>query len=162
MKKGTLIILFVGAMLMALLGYTMEVKAGVPIPPPPPFVFPAPPSVFLIPNTYAYFVPDIEPDIFFYHGYWYRPHKGYWYRATVYNGPWVYIAPARVPGVFLNLSPNFRTVRPGHKHIPHGHLKKNWRYWERERYWDRPHGHERREWKREERREHREDRDRRR
>jgi hypothetical protein len=160
MKKCALIILFVGAMLIVLLGYTMEVKAGVPIPPPPPFVFPASPSVFLIPNTYVYFVPDIGPEIFFYHGYWYRPHKGYWYRATVYNGPWVYIAPARVPVVFLNLPPNFRTVPPGHKHITHGELKKNWRYWERERYWDRPHGHERRERKREERREHREGRDR--
>lgn len=147
MKKRTLIIIFIGAMLIVLPGYLMEVKAGVPIPPPPPFVFPAPPSVFLIPNTYVYFVPDIEPDIFFYRGYWYRPYKGHWYRATFYNGPWVYIVPSRVPVVLINLPPHFRTVPPGHKHIPYGQLKKNWRYWERERYWDRPHGHDRKEWK---------------
>lgn len=155
MKKRMLIIFLVGVMFAVSLGYSTEVKAGVPIPPPPPFVFPAPPSVFLIPNTYVYFVPDIEPDIFFYHGYWYRPHRNYWYRANVYNGPWVYIAPPRVPSIIINIGPNFRTVPPGHQHIPYGQLKKNWRGWERDRYWDRPHEREGREW-REERREHRE------
>lgn len=161
MKKRMLIIFLVGVMFAVSLGYSTGVKAGVPIPPPPPFVFPAPPSVFLIPNTYVYFVPDIEPDIFFYHGYWYRHHRNYWYRANFYNGPWVYIAPARVPSIIINIGPNFRTVPPGHQHIPYGQLKKNWRGWERERYWDRSHGHEGKEWKKEERREHREGRGRR-
>lgn len=155
MKKRMLIALLVGAMLAILLGYSTEVKAGIPIPPPPPFIFPAPPSVFLVPNTYVYFVPDIEPDIFFYHGYWYRPHKSYWYRASFYNGPWGHIAP---PSVIINIGPNFRSVPPGHQHIPYGQLRKNWRGWERDRYWDRPHERERRDLRREERREHREER----
>lgn len=107
---------------------------------PPPVVFSTPPSVVVIPGTYAYFIPGIQDNIFFYDGYWYRPYRGYWYRAHRYDGPWVYMEPRRVPGPVLHIPPDFRRLRPGYRHIPYGHLKRNWRRWERERYWDR-HGH---------------------
>ena len=158
MKKRMLIALLVGAMLIVSIvstGGIASAAVNVNIF-PPAFVFPAPPPVFFIPGTYAYFVPDVDIDIFFYHGYWYRPYGGHWFRSNIYNGPWARIAPARVPGVFINLPPNFRAVPPGHQRIPYGQLRKNWRGWERDRYWDREREHERREWKREERREHRE------
>lgn len=107
---------------------------------PPRVVFPAPPAVIVIPGTYAYFIPGIEADIFFYRGYWYRPYRGYWYRAHRYDGPWVYIEPRRVPGPVLHVPPDFRRLRPGYGRIPYDHLKKNWKRWEKERYWGR-HGH---------------------
>jgi hypothetical protein len=121
----------------------------------PPLVISSPPEVVVIPGTYAYFVPGVETDIFFYHGYWYRPHAGRWYRASGYNGPWVRIVAGKVPGVLLSLPPDFRHLPPGHQRIPYGHFKKHWRTWEREKYWDRHHG---REFRREDRREHREER----
>lgn len=118
---------------------------------PPPVVFSVAPSVVVIPGTYAYFIPGIKADIFFYQGYWYRPYRGHWYRAHRYDGPWGYIEPRRVPGVVLHISPDFRRVRPGHERITYEHLKKNWRRWEKERYWDRRdnrRGHERRDHRR--------------
>ena len=43
------------------------------------------PDVVVISGTYVYFIPDAEEDVFFYHGYWYRPHQGHWYRSRNYN-----------------------------------------------------------------------------
>ena len=113
----------------------VNINIGVNVGPPPPVVIPAPPPVIVIPGTYVYFAPDIQVDILFYHGYWYRPYEGRWYQATVYNGPWVYVEPARVPGVLLHLPSGYHHVPPGHQRIPYGQLKKNWKTWEKERHW---------------------------
>ena len=147
MKKGTLISLsVVGIMLLIGMGYpsrtTAGVNIGINIPPPPPLVIPAPPPMFVIPRTYVYFAPEVEVDIFFYNGYWYRPYREHWYRSGTYNGKWVYISSKKVPPVLLNLPPDYRRVPPGHRHIPHGHLKKNWRSWERDKYWEKHGGRE--------------------
>ncbi len=103
---------------------------------PPLYTFPAPPEVVLIPGTYAYFVPAVGFDIFFYHGYWYRPVAGRWYYARTYNGPWVYVSGPRVPPALVSLSPGWRKVPPGYRPIPHADLHRNWQRWERERHWD--------------------------
>jgi len=113
-------------------------SARLPVPPLPPLVIPAPPPVFLIPGTYAYFAPDVDADLFFYGGYWYRPHGGGWYRASHYGGPWGFIVINHVPGVLINLPPGYRNVPPGHQRIPYGQLKKSWRSWERDKHWDGP------------------------
>lgn len=142
MKKGILTFLltavFTASSVLCLSGGARgaDVHVGIGIV-PPPVVFSAPPSVFVIPGTYAYYIPGIQADIFFYRGYWYRPYRGYWYRAHRYDGPWVHIGPRRVPGPVLHVPPDFRRLRPGYERIPYGHLRKNWRRWERERYWDR-------------------------
>ncbi|MFZ2196971.1 MAG: hypothetical protein WAV13_04495 [Thermodesulfovibrionales bacterium] len=102
----------------------------------PAFVFSAPPAVVFIPGTYVYAVPDVDIDIVFYHGYWYRPHMDYWYRSTSYNGPWKHIDKKVVPGVLFKLPPDYRKVPPGHQRIPYGQLKKNWKTWENEKHWD--------------------------
>ncbi|MEW6001103.1 MAG: hypothetical protein AB1638_00405 [Nitrospirota bacterium] len=155
MKRMVLVVLFVAILLAVFMSYPnrskAEVNINIGINVPPSFVVPAPPAVVLIPNTYVYFIPGIEVDIFFYHGYWYRPYEGRWYRSGYYNGPWVYIIPARVPVVLLHLSPAFRHVPPGHDRIPYGQLKKNWRKWERVKYWDKHRG---KEWRKEEKGEH--------
>lgn len=110
-----------------------EVNVHINIGPPPPHVFHAPPEVVVIPGTYVYEVPDT--DIFFYHGYWYRPYEGHWFRAYSFDGPWVYIGPSVVPRVLVTLPPHYR-VAPGYRHIPYGELRPNWKRWERERHWD--------------------------
>jgi len=153
MKKRTLVTIFVGTVLLMSMGYSNSVIAetniniGIKFPPPPPLVIPAPPPVIVVPNTYVYFAPEVEADLLFYHGYWYRPYQGRWYRSGDYKGPWVYIVLERVPAVLLRLPPDYRRVPPGHQRIPHGQLKKNWRTWEREKHWDkhesRPEGKER-------------------
>ncbi len=128
----------IGTILLLLLGFsgqsTAGIHIGVSIPVPPVFVFPAPPELVVIPGTYVYYCPDAHVDIFFYGGYWYRPYGGYWYRSVGYGGPWVYIESA--PSVLLRLPPNYRIITRGGRHIPYGELHRNWRAWERERYWD--------------------------
>lgn len=111
------------------------VQVGVNIGLPSPFVFPAPPPVVVIPGTYVYMVPDIEADILFYHGHWYRPHGGRWFRARSYDGPWVHVGHSHVPRPLIKLPPHYRSVPHGHHRIPHEHLKANWGKWERQKHW---------------------------
>lgn len=152
MRTRTPVTIFVAMILLVGTGYSTKaiaatnVNAAVKFPPPPPLVIPAPPPVIVVPNTYVYFAPEIEVDLLFYHGYWYRPYQGRWYRSQSYKGPWVYIVHERVPRVLLRLPPDFRNVPPGHRRIPHRELKNNWRRWEREKHWDKPESrHERKE-----------------
>jgi hypothetical protein len=135
----------------------VNVNVGIDIP-MPALVISAPPAVTVIPGTYAYFAPDVDADIFFYHNYWYRPYRGRWYRGLGYNGPWNFVPERVVPGVLLHLPPGYRHLPPGHERIPYGQLKKNWRNWEREKYWDRHERHYEREQRREAREQRREER----
>lgn len=164
MKRG-MGFLVVAVALLILMGFSaqsdarVDVNIGINI---PAYRFDAPPPVVVIPGTYAYFAPEVDIDIVFYQGYWYRPYEGRWYRARGYNGPWVYLAPARVPRVLIDLPPDYRHVYRGHRHIEHREFNKNWRRWERERHWERDErwreGRERRVERREDRRDRREDR----
>lgn len=122
----------------AILLIPSSIQAGVPAPPLPPLIVPGPPPVFLIPGTYAYFAPDVDADLFFYGGYWYRPHGGGWYRSSNYGGPWGFIVIDHVPGVLIKLPHGYRNVPPRHQRIPYGQLKKNWKAWERDKHWDKP------------------------
>lgn len=115
-------------------------RAGPPLV-PPPLPLPAikllaPPQVVVIPGTYVYFPPDVDADLLFYHGYWYRPYEGRWYRGPHYNGPWGFVSPNRVPRALINLPREYRRIPPSHQRISHGQLKKNWETWEREKHWD--------------------------
>lgn len=113
-----------------------EVNVNINIP-LPNLVIPVPPAMIVIPGTNVYYPPDVDVDIFFYHGYWYRLYRGGWYTADEYNGPWRSIGPPRVPHVLNEMPHDYRHVPPGHERIPYGQVKKNWRNWENERHWDR-------------------------
>jgi hypothetical protein len=143
MKRTAFIPFFAGLVIAAAVllspfkgtaGVNVNVGINVPL---PAVEIDARPAVVLIPGTYAYYVPDVDTDIIFYHDYWYRPYSGRWYRSTGYNGPWAFVSVNRVPAPLLHLPPGYRHMRPGHERIPYGQLKKNWRSWERERHWDR-------------------------
>jgi len=139
MKKHIITAIGVGSMLLmaiiapAATNAEVSVTVNVPL---PPLVIPAPPGLVVIPGTYVYYPPDVAVDIFFYHGYWYRPYRGHWYRSRGYNGPWGSIAINRVPRAVYGVPPGFRHG-PMYEHVPYGQVKKNWRAWERDRHWDR-------------------------
>lgn len=143
MKKLRAVLIFFGAVLLvfsinpenALSEVDVHIGIGVQL---PALVLSAPPAVVVVPGTYVYYAPDVEAELVFYHGYWYRPYSGVWYRATYYNGPWVHIAIGSVPGVLRSLPPDYRRVPPGHQRIPYGQLKKNWKAWENQKHWDKP------------------------
>jgi hypothetical protein len=117
-------------------------QVGVHIGPPPQYRIATPPSVVVIPGTYVYMVPDINADIFFYSGDWYRLYEGHWFSARAYNGPWMYVPDPRVPRALVQLPPDYRSIPPGWHRIPYGELTKNWSGWERNRYWEKD-----RDWK---------------
>jgi hypothetical protein len=113
----------------------VNVSVGISL---PPFVFPGPPTLVVIPGaSYVYYPPEAGVDIFFYHGFWYRPHRGYWYIADGYNGPWRGIALERVPRSVTGISPGFRRGPVVYERAPYGDVKRHWRAWEDERHWDR-------------------------
>jgi hypothetical protein len=112
----------------------VDLHIGIGFPLPPAVVISAPPDVYPIPGSYAYFAPDVGFQLFFHSGYWYRPYNGYWYRASYYNGPWDYLPPSRVPVVFNRYTYNHYRIPPGQRLIPYGHLKNHWREWDRGHY----------------------------
>ncbi len=130
-------LLVFGFMTPAMGNAEVNVNVVVPL---PRLVIPAPPALFVIPGTYVYYPPDVDVDIFFYHGYWYRPYRGGWYISNGYNGPWRSVGPRHVPRALINVPPTYRRVPPGHERLPHAMVQKNWRTWERERHWDHPRG----------------------
>ncbi|MDA8431823.1 MAG: hypothetical protein M0Z60_02545 [Nitrospiraceae bacterium] len=140
-KKISYVLFFLGVLVLAyglfllpksIAGVHVNVGINLPL-----FSFPAPPPMVVIPGTYAYYAPDVDVDIFFYHGYWYRPYEDRWFRARGYNGPWVHIGQAEIPRVVVDLPHDYRRhARPGHERIPYGQFKKSWRRWEQEKYWD--------------------------
>lgn len=101
----------------------------------PPLVIPGPPGLVVIPNTYVYYPPEVDDNIFFYRGYWYRPHQGLWYSAPHYNGPWDHVVISKVPRSVLAVPAGYR-YGPVREHVPYGQVKKNWRNWERDHHWD--------------------------
>ncbi len=140
MKKEKLVFLAVALSLLFVTAFSVRSEAGVSIGigiNVPAFRFSAPPPLVVIPGTYAYYAPDADVDVVFYHGFWYRPYEGRWYRGRGYNGPWINLAPARVPSVLLELPPDFRHVYAGQERIPYGDFHRNWRRWEKDRYWER-------------------------
>ena len=127
-----------GAMTDSVAGVDINIgtpNVNIKIGTPPPVVVPSPPPMAVIPGTYVYIAPNVGVDILFYHGSWYRPHEGHWFSAPSYNGPWVHVAPARVPGAILNLPPGYHRLPPGYQRIPYENVKGNWERWEREKHW---------------------------
>lgn len=111
-----------------------EVNVNISIP-LPGLVIPAPPGLIVIPGTYVYYSPDVDVDIFFFRGRWYRPYRGGWYSAQHYNGPWRGIK--RAPRALADVPHGYRRAPARHARMPYGQVEKNWRNWEQERRWDR-------------------------
>lgn len=151
MDKGRLKGLYFAAAVLALLVFPgripAEVKVNISVE-LPKVVLPSAPNVFVIPGTYIYLA-DSDAEILFFHGHWYRPHKGRWFRADDYNGPWISVAV--VPEELKGLPPGYRNIPPGHERIPWGQLKREWKGWEKHRRWD---GHGKAKMEREHRKEH--------
>ncbi len=140
MKHTKLWTALIGASLLILTGFAGQSSAGVNIgigiAVPPPFVVAAPPPVVVIPGTYVYGVPDPAVNIFFYHGYWWRPYEGHWYRSSRYDGSWAYVHTERVPRAVIDLPPDYRRHYADGRRISNDDLRRNWRGWEKERHWD--------------------------
>jgi hypothetical protein len=122
-----------------------EVDVSIGISLPPAIVFQAPPEVIVLPETSnVYIVPDIEIDLFFWNGWWWRPWEGRWYRSRYYNRGWVYYR--SVPSFYYDVDPGWRRSYREHawyghpwryERIPNRRLQQNWKSWNTNRYWER-------------------------
>ncbi len=143
MKKSLL-----GPILVAWLFVSpVPTKAGVDvritIPLPPSIVFAAPPEVVVLPETNVYAVPDVDADIFFYNGWWWRLWEGRWYRSRTYRSGWGYYK--SVPSFYKKIPPDWRNdyrenrwrgYQWNHQRIPYQQLQRNWSNWEKSRHWE--------------------------
>lgn len=151
-----------------------DVSVSVGIALPPPVLFPAPPAVVVLPDTeYVYAVPNLDVDIYFWNGWWWRLWDGRWYRSHYYDRGWAYYG--WVPRFYYDVDPGWRgyyrdrSWRGHHwhyRHIPPQQLRRHWkgwrdtRHWERRRTWDvqgyrPPPPRQRQEWRRQRREEYR-------
>lgn len=119
----------------------VDVRIGIQL--PPPLVFSAPPQVVVLPGTYVYVVPDIEEDVFFFDGWWWRPWQGHWYRSRSYERGWSHYEHA--PSFYREVPQDWRHAYRerqwggrgwNYEPVPHDRVEKNWNAWKRERYWE--------------------------
>jgi hypothetical protein len=143
MKKlfwGTILLLsFLAFPLLLMAG----VDVGVSISLPPPIVFAAPPEVVVLPETYVYGVPDLDVDMYFYNGWWWRLWDGRWYRSHRYDSGWAYYQ--RVPSFYAGIPSGWRNDYRDHRwkgqqwnyqRIPQQQVQRNWKSWEKSRHWE--------------------------
>jgi hypothetical protein len=140
--------MFLKTILLALImGSSVPARAAVDvhvsIPLPPLIVFSAPPAVVVIPETYVYAVPDVDADIFFHGGWWWRPWEGRWYRSRRYDSGWGHYrsVPSFYRGIPQGWRNDYRERRwKGkeweHERIPHEQVQRNWSSWEKNKHWE--------------------------
>ncbi len=110
----------------------------------PPIVFAAPPAVIVLPDTNDVYVdPDINVDLFFWNGWWWRLWDGRWYRSHYYDRSWVYFK--RTPSFYFDVDPGWRGYYRDHmwrghrwnyERIPDRQLRQNWKSWHNSRHWE--------------------------
>ena len=101
--------------------------------------------MIVIPDTNdVYVVPDIDVDLFFWNGWWWRLWEGRWYRSHYYDRGWDYYN--NVPSFYFDVDPGWRGYyrdrnwyghRWNYERIPHQRLHQNWKSWHNNRYWER-------------------------
>ena len=112
---------------------------------PPPIAFQTPPDEIVMPDTDdVYVVPDINADLFFWNGFWWRLWEGFWYRSQYYDQGWAYYND--VPSFYFDIDPGWREHYRNHdwyghrwnyERIPNRQLQQNWQDWQNNRHWER-------------------------
>ncbi len=110
----------------------------------PSISFHSPPQMVVLPDTYIYVVPDIDDDIYFVDGWWWRPWHGNWYRSRNYDRGWRHYS--RTPHFYRDVPHNWRHEyrnnswkghRWNHQRNDHQQVNNNWQRWKRDKYWER-------------------------
>jgi hypothetical protein len=121
-------------------GAEVSVRVGIQL---PSIVFSSPPETVVLPGTYVYAVPDIDQDLYFYDGYWWRPYNGHWYRSRYYDRGWSSYSSA--PGFYRQVPQDWRQNYNKHEwqgqpwqyqRIPNQQVQKNWNGWKKNNYWE--------------------------
>ncbi|MHB8137104.1 MAG: hypothetical protein ACYDGO_01780 [Smithellaceae bacterium] len=144
MKRFFLRIILLALVFVFPISAMARVDIRVSIPMPPLIVFSAPPELIVIPDTYVYVAPDVDDDLFFWNGWWWRLWDGRWYRSHYYNRGWAYYR--NVPSFYFDVDPGWRGYyrsrnwyghRWDYERIPERRLQQNWKNWNSSRHWER-------------------------
>lgn len=120
-----------------------EISVNIGISLPPLIEFSAPPELIVLPGTYVYVAPDVNEDIYFYGGWWWRPWEGHWYRSRNYGSGWSYYR--SVPTFYREIPSGWRDDyrdhrwqgRPwNHQQLPSRQVQRNWKGWKDNRHWE--------------------------
>jgi len=91
----------------------------------------------------VYVAPDVNVDLFFWNGWWWRLWDGRWYRAHYYDRGWGYYK--TVPSFYFDVDPGWRGYYRDHnwyghrwnyERIPNQRLQQNWKSWHTNQYWE--------------------------
>ncbi len=143
MKKLLLGTILLALVLVFPIPTMAKVDVGINISLPPLIQFSAPPSMVVIPESDVYVAPDVSVDIFFYHGWWWRPWGGRWYCSRNYDSGWVYHQ--RVPAFYGRVPSGWRNDYRNHRwqghpwnyqRIPNQQVQRNWSNWEKSGHWE--------------------------
>jgi hypothetical protein len=147
MKKSLFAAMLLALVIVMPIPAMADVNISIGIPLPPVIIVGGPIEVIVIPDTYiydVYVIPDIEVDIFFCRGWWWRLWEGRWYRSRHYDRGWIYYK--YIPDFYYDIDFGWRGFyrnRDWHGHrwdyrrIPYQQLEQNWRSWNSSRYWER-------------------------
>ncbi len=115
-----------------------------PAPLPPPLPAETPPDVVALPDTDdVYAAPEVNADLYFWDGWWWRLWEGGWHRSHYYNRNWGYYN--NVPSFYFDVDPGWRGYyrehnwhghRWNYERIPDQQLERNWQGWHNERHWE--------------------------
>jgi len=120
-----------------------EVSVNIDISLPPLIEFSAPPELIVLPGTYVYVAPDVNEDIFFYGGWWWRPWEGHWYRSRNYGSGWS--SYRSVPSFYREIPSGWRDDyrehrwqgrQWNHQQLPYQQVQRNWKGWQDNRHWE--------------------------
>ena len=90
----------------------------------------------------VYVAPDVEAELYFWNGFWWRLWEGRWYRSVYYDRDWVYYN--TVPGFYFTIDPHWRYYYRNHiwyghpwnyQRIPYERLHESWKSWQTNRTW---------------------------
>jgi hypothetical protein len=110
----------------------------------PVLEFSSPPRLVVLPETNVYVVPDMDEDIFFSDGWWWRSYQGHWYRSSRYDQGWV--AYSSVPVFYRQVPSDWRSEYRDHnwrgqpwnyEHLRHDEVQNNWSGWKKDKHWER-------------------------
>ncbi len=143
MKKQLLRTLLLALIAAFPLPAMAEINVNISIPLPPHIRFVEPPRLVVVPETYVYVAPDVEAEIFFSDGWWWRPWEGRWYRSRSYDSGWQHYR--KTPAFYRQVPNNWRHDYKerqwrGHQWniepIPQRQVQKNWKSWKTNRHWE--------------------------
>jgi len=82
----------------------VQVNIGIQLPGPPPLV--------VVPGMPVYYAAHAPTNVFFYSNHYWVFAQGGWYVGPTWNGPWVVVAPGRVPVPLLQVPVRYYPAPP--------------------------------------------------